>query len=125
MERLRTAMRVLLGSMSNMAANIVTSALLAAPDVVVAGRVGPDGDLITEICSAAADAVILHEGHGGDGHQTMTVLQRFPALKVVTISANGRSGILHELRLVTIRLEDLSVDLLQRALRGDLVATPS
>ena|SRR5437660_6171411 len=117
-------MRVLLGKMSNMVGNIVTSALAAAPDVVVTGRVDLGGDLITEILSAGADAVILYDDSGGDGDQTMAVLQRFPALRVVTISADGRSGILHELRLWTVRLEDLSGDILGRALRGDIRAKP-
>jgi hypothetical protein len=110
--------------MSNMVANIVTSALAAAPDLLVLGRVGSAGDLMAEVRSSHPDALILHEDHGGNGDRTLTVLQSFPALKVITISADGHSGVLHELQLCTVRLEDLSGDLLQRALHGDVVARP-
>jgi hypothetical protein len=123
MKEARTVMRVLLGRMSNMVANIITNVLADAPDVTVAGRVGPVGDLVADIRFAEADAVILHDD-AGNREQIMTALRSLPALKVVTISTDGRSGCLYELRLCTVHLEELSGGLLRRALQGEIIAHP-
>lgn len=105
--------------MPNMVANIVTSALATAPDVTVANYVKDIGELDAELRATAADAVIVHDNRAGDRTEIERLLRRFPALRVVTIDASGRSGLLHQLRLCSVSLDDLSGDLLQRALRGD------
>jgi hypothetical protein len=108
--------RVLLAGMSNMLSNIITAALVHAPDIVVAGNVGECEDIASAIRLNAADAVIVQAREPGAAEDFATLLRSFPAVKIVAIDSVG-SGFLHELRPYSVRIAELSVDVLQSVLR--------
>lgn len=109
-------MRILLAGMSNMLANIVAAAL--APDVVVVGSAGEDDDIAAEVCATRAEALITQALQPENGELYRPLLIGFPTLKVIAIAGDG-SGFVHELRLASTRLAELSAGALQAALRGE------
>jgi hypothetical protein len=110
--------RVLLAGMSNMLSNIITGALAQAPDIVVTGQVGKDADLAAEVRGVSADGVIVQTSQPEAGEVFAPLLRIFPALRVLAIDAAGRNGFVHELRLFSIPVAELSADVLQSALRA-------
>jgi hypothetical protein len=54
-----------------------------------------------------------------NGEAFRSLLLGYPALKVVAIGGDGSRGFVHELRLISTRLEELSSSTLQAALRGE------
>jgi hypothetical protein len=82
------------------------------------GRIADDGDLESEIRLTSADAVIVHTNHPSAAAAFIPLLHTFPALKVVAIDTTGRGGFLHQLRLYSIGLADVSADVLLSALRA-------
>jgi hypothetical protein len=103
-----------------MLSSIITAALAQAPDLVVAGQVGEDEDLTVQIRLTGADAVIAQSSRPGAVDTFVPLLRRFPALKVVAIDSASGSGFVHQLRPYSIRLPELSADLLQSVLRARL-----
>jgi chemotaxis response regulator CheB len=117
-------MRVLLARMSNMEANIVTSALASTPDVEVAGRAASLEELEAEVRRTGADGVLIHGERAGDPEAIERLLRAVPGLRVATIDPSGHRGQLHELRVCAVDLENLSGDLLRRALQGGRLEDP-
>ena len=66
-----------------------------------------------------ADVIMLQETHPDDVGSFAALLRRFPALRVVAITADGGTGYLHELRPCSTYLPELSVKLLAAALQSD------
>jgi DNA-binding NarL/FixJ family response regulator len=115
--------RVLLAGMSNMLSTIVRAALSEAPDMVVAGTSSAvNDDLAAQIRLIAADVVIVQTDQPAVATSLIDLLHAFPALKVVAISADGSSGVMHQLRPYSIRFAEVSVAALVSALRAP--ATP-
>jgi hypothetical protein len=112
--------RILLAGMSNMLSSIVTAALAQAPDLVVAGQIGDDEDLTAQIALTSANAVITQATRPGAVERYVPLLRRFPALRMVAIDSVSNTGFVHELRPYSIRLPELSVDVLQSVLRAPL-----
>ena len=113
-------MRVLLAGMSNMLSSLVTAAIAQAPDIVVTGRVGENADLAAKLGLTPADAVVVQTDRPEAAESFMSLMGLFPALKVVAIDGGGNSGFLYHLRLHSIRLPELSADLLQSVLRTQI-----
>jgi hypothetical protein len=111
--------RVLLAGMSELLANIVAATLALAPDIVLVGADGEDEDVLATVGATRADAVVTQAKEPQDGEAFRRLLLGFPALKVVAIGGDGSRGFLHELRLVSTRLEELSSSSLLAALRGE------
>ena len=101
-----------------MLVSIVTAALAQASDMVFAGQIGERDDLVSEIRLKRADRVMLQATQPGNIDEFVPLLQEFPKLKVVAITSDGSSGFLHELRPFSMRLTELSADVLQSALRA-------
>src|SRR5262249_32059027 len=114
------AVRVLLVGMSNMLSDILAGVLAQTPDIVVAGNIRDGDDLAAEIHSAGADALILQSSQPATAESLAPLLRTFPALKVVAIDAAGESGFVHYLRPYSVRVSQLSADVLQSVLRDDL-----
>jgi hypothetical protein len=110
--------RVLLAGMSKLLANVVAATLALAPDVVLVGGDGEDEDVLTTVGATRADALVTQANEPQDGDAFRPLLLGFPALKVIAIGGDGSRGFLHELRLVSTRLEELSSSSLLAALRG-------
>lgn len=109
-------MRVLLVGMSNMLSNIITAALAHPPDIVVVGNVGECEDIASEVRLSTADAVIVQVREPGAAEDFAILLRDFPALKVIAIDRTG-VGFVHQLRPYSIRIAELSADVLQSVLR--------
>jgi hypothetical protein len=104
--------------MSNMLSNIITAALAHAPDIVVAGNVGEYEDIASEVRLNTADAVIVQVRQPSAAEDFVILLRSFPALKIVAIDRTG-SGFVHQLRPYSVRIAELSAELLQSVLRTD------
>jgi hypothetical protein len=102
--------------MSNMLCNIITAALAQAPDIVVAGNVGECEDIASEVRLNTADAVIVQVREPGTAEDFAILLRSFPALKIIAIDYTG-VGFVHQLRPYSIRIAELSADVLQSVLR--------
>jgi hypothetical protein len=113
--------RILLAGMSNMLSSIITAALAQAPDLVVAGQIGYDEDLTTQISLTNAYAVITQSSTPAAIERFVPLLRRFPELKVVAIHGTSSSGFVHQLRPYSTRLPELSADVLQAVLRAPLL----
>ena len=120
LERISRDVRILLAGMSNMLSTIVTAAIAQAPDIVVVGRAGENEDLALKIGLTSADAVIVQADRPEAVKNFVPLFRGFPALKVVVIDGDCSSGFLHQLRLHSIRLPELSADLLQSVLRAEI-----
>jgi hypothetical protein len=106
--------------MSNMLFDIVTAAIAQAPDITVAGQVGENEDLAAKVDLVGVDAVIVQSDRPDSAEIFASLLRRCPALKVIAIRSDCSSGSLHQLRPYSIRLPELSADLLQSALRREV-----
>jgi hypothetical protein len=111
--------RVLLAGMSKLLANIVAATLAVAPDIVLVGAEGEDDEIPAAVRTTRADAVVTQSIEPQNGEAFRQLLLGFPALKVIAIGGDGSRGFLHELHLVSTRLEELSSNSLQAALRGE------
>jgi hypothetical protein len=109
--------------MSNMLSAIITAAITHAADIVVAGRVGDDEDLATKIGLSGADALIMQTDRPDVAESFAPLLSSFPALKVMAINGDCSRGFLHQLRPQSIRLPEISADLLQSVLRTQISVT--
>jgi hypothetical protein len=106
--------------MSNMLSDIVTAAIAQAPDITVAGQVGENEDLAAKVDLVGADAVIVQSDRPDAAEIFASLLHRSPALKVIAIRSDCSGGFLHQLRPYSIRLPELSADLLQSALQREV-----
>ncbi len=104
--------------MSNLLATIVTGALAPFPDMVVAGRVDGEFDLSAQIRSEQADVVMMPATEPDRAADFEPLLREFPMLKVVAIRVGGDRGCLHELRVYSLPLAELSADALNTVLRA-------
>ena len=112
-------MRILLAGMSQMLADVVAAALAFAPDIVVVGSAGEDDEVGAIVRTTRADAVVTQVLEPQNGEVFRPLLLGFPALRLIAIAGDGSSGFVHELRLVSTRLVELSSSTLQAALRGE------
>jgi hypothetical protein len=117
-------MRIILAGMSNMLTSIVTAALEQSPEVVIAGIVGEHDDLADRVAATQADGVVLQVAQPEDFETFRPLMLKFPVLKVIGITGDGKNGFLHELHPRSTRLGELSAGTLLAALRGSLVQPP-
>ncbi|HTW25850.1 MAG TPA: hypothetical protein VME92_01880 [Acetobacteraceae bacterium] len=110
-------MRILLAGMSSLLVGIVTAVFAQMPDAVVAGSVGEGEDLASRVRRTGSDVVVMQVQHPGNAAEFEALLRQFPALRVIAIAARGNDGFLHELRLHTEKLPDLSLVSLRDAIR--------
>jgi hypothetical protein len=104
--------------MSNLLATIVTGALAPFPDMIVVGRVDGEAELAAQIRSAQADVVMMTASEPDRAADFEALLREFPMLKVVAIRAGGDRGCLHELRVYSLPLAELSAEGLNTALHA-------
>lgn len=112
-------MRILLAGMSTMLSNIVSAVIEQLPDSTVAGRVEDRALLLVEVGLVNADVVMLQDPHPEAAQSFLTLLRSFPTVRVVAITDDGSSGYLHEMRLTSAHLPELSACVLQAALSGE------
>jgi DNA-binding NarL/FixJ family response regulator len=114
-------MQIILAGMSNVLATIISAALEQSPGVTIAGMITKPDDLTARVEAAQADAVIMQVAEPGEFEHFRPLLLRFPKLKVIGLTSDGKSGFLHELHPRSIRLGELSAATLLTALRTTAV----
>ncbi len=117
-------MRILLSGMSNMLASLITGALGQFPPMIIVGHAQEGDDLISEIRSTHADAVIMQSHDPSHADDFEPLLRVVPVLKVVAITSDGSSGFVHELRPYSLPLPELSAEPLLTALRDGPTGRP-
>jgi hypothetical protein len=108
-------MRILLCGISNLLVTIISGALAPFPDLIVAGRVDRQEELGAQIRSTQADGVIMAAADPDQSADFEALLRNFPMLKVVAIRIDGSKGCLHELRVYSLPLAELSAEVLNAA----------
>jgi hypothetical protein len=99
-----------------MLSDIVTAALAPLPEITIVGRVADSGDLAREIRSMRADAVIAQSSEPTNLDPFLALLRSFPELKIVAIDIAGATAFVHQMRLSSLRLTELSTEVLYAAL---------
>jgi hypothetical protein len=114
--------RVVLADLSPMLTSLITE-LIRSPEIeVITGRSG--ADLASLVADTAAAVVILPgEGNGMSqaGRQLLDDRARF---RVIALSDHAQSGVLGDIEIRTMDLEDLSKSTLLRAITGRLHQSP-
>jgi hypothetical protein len=117
-EETRQHVRILLAGLSNMLSDIVTAALASLPEITVVGRITGSVDLSLELRLMNADAVIAQTSQPANADRFLPLLRSFPELKIVAIDSGGAMGFVHQLRPSSLRLTELSAEVLYTALIG-------
>ena len=102
--------------------DVVDHIIASTPDMVVAGRIAGDGDLLAEARRAHANVVLVEHRADGKSEPYDALLRRRPRLKVLALAPDGRTGCLYEMRPKCIPLGAMSTAALRDAIRG---RTPS
>jgi hypothetical protein len=110
--------RILLAGMSNMLSSIVISLLADEPYAAIAGQVPQGDDLASKIRQAECDVLIVRTDHPDASETFSDLLAAFPKLSVVAIDGCCASGFLHELRLCSVPLSEISATTLRDVLRA-------
>jgi hypothetical protein len=104
--------------MPDMLCDILGHIVISEPDMVLAGRIIGDEDLLAAVRRTRAN-VVLAEQHTYDERKTYApLLYRRPQLRIVIIAGDGRTGFLYELRPQRVVLDDMSADTLCKSIRG-------
>ncbi len=101
-----------------MLVNVVTAVLAQIPDMIVAGSIRDGDDIASQIRVTRSDVVMIQATQPGNADAFLSLLREFPTLKVVAVAGGASEGFLHELRPHSMRLPDLSAEVLQTALRA-------
>jgi hypothetical protein len=109
--------QILLAGMSNMLSSIVISLLADEPYASIAGHVSQDGDLASEIRQTDCDVLIVRTDRPEASEKFSDLVAAFPKLSVVAIDDGCASGFLHELRLCSVPLPEISATTLRDVLR--------
>lgn len=114
----QTQVRILLADMTTMLASIINAALGDALEIEVAGSVGPGEDLIARIQLSHADVLMMQSPDPTNADHLLPLLRHCPALRVLALNGECGNGFVHELRLHSTRLADLSAAGLVAAVHG-------
>jgi len=101
--------------------DILHHVVAAQPDMTIVGTVGDD--LLLAAQRARADVLVV--GHDAQGERDFyyALLLRHPQLRVLTLSDDGKSGWIYDLRPRRVRLREISARSLARAIRGQALST--
>ena len=110
--------RVLLVRMPKMLLDILSRIVASELDMVVAGWVENDEDLLAAIRRARANVILVGQAAEDAQEKYASLLLARPRLKVVAITGDGKTGLLYELRPKRVPLGEISADVLRKAIRG-------
>jgi hypothetical protein len=99
-----------------MLADIVKAVIASEDDLELVDEIAGIAGLAQAACKAQADVLIV--GGALDGSYSLTILYGAPRLKIVAIDADGRHGVLHELRPSRTLISEISPATLVAAVRG-------
>jgi hypothetical protein len=86
-------------------------------DMVIAGQVADDENLLSAVRRTRADVILVRQAVEDERRKYASLLFARPKLRIVAIARDGSTGLLYELRPQRIALGRLSADALRRALR--------
>jgi hypothetical protein len=115
--------RVLLAKMPRMLLDILSHVVASEPDMVVAGWVKDDEDLLAATRRARANVILVGQVADDEQEKYASLLYTRPKLKVVAIAGDGKTGLLYELRPQRVPLGEISADALREAIRGRAQST--
>jgi hypothetical protein len=110
--------RILLARMPKMLSEILSSLVASEPDMVVAGWLEAEEDLLAAARRARATVLLVGHGARQEREEYASLLLRRPRLKVVAVAGDGRTGALYELRPERVPLGEMSAAALRSAIRG-------
>jgi DNA-binding NarL/FixJ family response regulator len=110
--------RILLARMPKMLLDILSHVVASEFDMMVAGLVEDDEDLLAAARRTRANVLLVEQTAEDEREKYRSLLLGRPKLKVVAVSGNGRTGKLYELRPHRVLLGEMSADALRRAIRG-------
>jgi len=111
-----------LARMPRMLRDIVCSAMAGEADLAMVGQSGEGEEMVELVERTRPDVVVLGLGQDGNPGECAALLRAHPLLKVLTVSANGRQLMLHDLRLHVDSLGELSPPGLLDAIRAAVSA---
>ena len=114
--------RVLVAGLPPVASRILRDLISADPRLELVARDGVLGDLAEEVARARADVVITRASDALEAEWCAALLRAHPRLRVVVLSADGRTAVVH--RVVahrTVLMDVSSQALLDTLHQGDVV----
>jgi DNA-binding NarL/FixJ family response regulator len=103
--------------MPRMLVDIVKDVIATHEDIDVAGEVEGHTGLLEAIIRTQADIVVLSEPAAGASEIYRELLYGSSRLKILAITADGRSGFLHDLQPRVVALGEMSSSSLVDAIR--------
>ena len=110
--------RVAMGQMPQLLQEILTTSLESQNDMEFVGEVGRDGCLADAIESRHIDVLVLGRSESEFPEIGEPLLRKFPRLKVLSITNQGRSTWLYELSPRRVPLGEVSPQGLAELIRG-------
>jgi hypothetical protein len=110
--------RILLAGIPRMLLDMVTSIVMAHPDMIVSGEIQESADICAAVKKTRADIVIPSERTGRERQDHQDILYSRPHLKVLSISSDGHRFFLHELRPFRAALGEISPESLVQAIHS-------
>jgi hypothetical protein len=110
--------RILLARMPAMLIDILSHVVASELDMMVAGRIEDEEDLLAATRRTRADVLLVGQTAEDERGKYGSLLRGRPNLKVVAIASDGKTGLLYELRPQRVPLGELSADALRKAIRG-------
>jgi hypothetical protein len=110
--------RILLARMPKMLADILSHLVTSEPDMVVAGWLEAEENLLAAVRRARATVLLVGQEADDEREKYAPLFFRRPRLKVVVVAGDGRTGALYELRPERVPLGEMSAASLRNAIRG-------
>src|SRR5579863_1088529 len=109
--------RVLLMDLPKLLFDMIKAVIVSSEDIHIVGETMRRTEIFREAAATRADVIILSD-EGVSTENCYQVLCRRPRLKIFAISADGRRGLLYELRPHVRAIRDLSAESLIAAISG-------
>jgi hypothetical protein len=115
--------RILLARMPEMLCDVLGHIVTSEPDMVLAGQIIGDEDLLAAVQRTRANVVVAQQDTDDEREKYASLLLRRPRLRLVAIAGDGRTGLLYELRPQRVALGKMSADTLRKSIRGPAWST--
>ena len=114
--------RVLIAGLPPVASRILRNLVSADPRLELVAREGVLAELTEDVARSRADVVITRARDAGDVEWCTALLRAHPRLRVVVLSADGRTAVVHRVVAHRTVLADVSSQALLDTLhQGDVV----
>ena len=110
--------RILLARMPKMLFDILSHVVASEPDMVVAGWLDAEEDLLAAVRRTRATVLLVGQGAEDERENYASLLLGRPQLKVVVVAGDGNTGALYELRPQRVPLGEMSAAALRNVIRG-------